>query len=279
MPAVVRKALLPAAGFGTRSLPATKAIPKEMMTLVDRPLIQYAVEEAVASGVDRIGIVIAAWKTAIARHFGPNPELEAFLASRGRLRELEEVRRVERLAEFTFIDQPEPRGLGQAVAMGEDFAAGEPVAVLNPDVVYDGRVPCLRQLLDVFEARGKSVVVLGRIGPEETKHKGVARVERVADRVFRILDLVEKPGPEKAFSDLAVLGRYVFTPGIFAALGRTGPGYGGEIQLTDAIRILLADEPVYGVMFEGRRFDAGDRPGFLEATVELGFGGRTQPDR
>jgi len=265
----VRKVIVPAAGFGTRSLPASKAIPKEMMTLVDRPLIQWAVEEAVASGLTRVGIITAAWKTAIERHFGRSPELEAFLENKGKAVELEEVRRIARLADFSFIVQDEPRGLGHAVLMGEAFAAGEPVAVMNPDTLYDAAVPCLKQLKDVFEARGASTIVLGPIDEEGTRRYGVARVEKVADRVFRVLDIVEKPGPEKAPSGLGVFGRYVFTPAIFVALRETLPGYGGEVQLTDAIRILIKREPVFGVAFEGRRFDAGGREGFIEATLAL----------
>ncbi len=265
----VRKVLVPAAGFGTRSLPASKAIPKEMMTLVDRPLIQWAVEEAVASGFSSVGIIIAAWKTAIERHFGPSPELEAFLEKKGKSAELEDVRRIARLADFSFIIQDEPRGLGHAVLTGAAFAAGEPVAVMNPDTLYEASVPCLQQLKDVFEARGASTIVLGPIDAEGTKRYGVARVEPVADRVFRVLDIVEKPGPEKAPSGWGVFGRYVFTPAIFEVLRETPPGYGGEIQLTDAIRILLKREPVFGVTFQGRRFDAGDKDGFLEATLAL----------
>jgi UTP--glucose-1-phosphate uridylyltransferase len=265
----VRKVLIPAAGFGTRSLPASKAIPKEMMTLVDRPLIQYAVEEAAGSGIVEVGIVISAWKTAIERHFRTNLELEAFLLQKGKIEALEEIRRIADLASFTFIQQPEQRGLGHAVLMGEGFAAGQPVGVLNPDTVYDCSVPCLRQLLDVFDEKRATTVVLGRIDREGTGMYGVVRAERVADRVYRVRDLIEKPGPDKAPSDLGVLGRYVFTPGIFDAIRETPPGYGGEIQLTDAIRRLLAKEPVYGVLFNGRRYDAGDKRGFIEATIGL----------
>jgi len=265
----VRKALIPAAGYATRSLPATKAVPKEMLPLVDKPMIQYAVEEAVASGITKVGIVTAAWKTAIERHFGPNPDFEAFLTARGKLDLLDSLKSVERLAEFSFILQPEQRGLGHAIAMGEEFAGGEPLAVLNPDTIYDGRVPCLRQLLDVFEEKRATTVVLGKIEPEETKKFGVVRAEKISERVFRVWDLIEKPGPEKAPSDMALLGRYVFTPGIFEALRKTAPGYGGEIQITDAIKLLLKTESVYGVLFEGYHFDAGENRGFLEATIHF----------
>ncbi|MBM3295385.1 MAG: UTP--glucose-1-phosphate uridylyltransferase [Candidatus Aminicenantes bacterium] len=272
---MVQKALIPAAGYATRSLPATKAVPKEMLPLVDKPMIQYAVEEAVASGIKEVGIVTAAWKTAIGRHFGPNPELEAFLEKKGKGELLESVKKVERLAEFAFILQPEQRGLGHAISMGEEFAGGKPLAVLNPDTIYDGRVPCLRQLIDVFEEKRATTVVLGKIDREGTKKYGVVRAEKVSERVYRILDLIEKPGPEKAPSDMAVLGRYVFTTGIFDALRNTGPGYGGEIQITDAIGLLLKTESVYGVLFEGRHFDAGGNRGFLEATIHFA---RKRPD-
>jgi UTP--glucose-1-phosphate uridylyltransferase len=265
----VRKALIPAAGFATRSLPATKAVPKEMLPLVDKPILQYTVEEAVASGVERIGIVTSGWKTAIERHFGPNPELEGFLTAKGNASVLEDIKKIERLAEFSFILQPEQRGLGHAVLMGEEFAGGEPFAVMNPDTVYDAPVPCLKQLVDVFAETRATTVVLGRIDREGARKYGVVKAEPVSGRIFRILDLAEKPGPDKAPSDMAVLGRYVFTPAIFDAIRRTGPGYGGEIQITDAIRILLRDEPVFGVLFDGRRFDAGDKLGYLEATLHF----------
>jgi len=266
---IVRKAILPAAGFGTRFLPATKAIPKEMVPIVDKPMIQYAVEEAIGSGIRSIGLVTSRWKTAIAEHFGHSPEIEKFLAGKGKAGLLAELAAIGRPAEFTEIDQPEQRGLGHAVLMAEAFAEGEPVAVLNPDTIYDCPVPCLRQLLDIFEAKGASVVVLGRIPREATRKHAVVRARPVAGRVFELEDMIEKPGPDAAPSDLAILGRYVLTPGIFDAIRKTPPGAGGEIQITDAIKILSAREPVFGVLFEGKRYDAGDKLGFLEATVDL----------
>ncbi|MGA2585717.1 MAG: UTP--glucose-1-phosphate uridylyltransferase [Candidatus Aminicenantales bacterium] len=265
----VRKAIIPAAGFGTRFLPATKAVPKEMLAVVDKPMIQYAVEEAASSGMKNIGIVTSPWKTILRRHFGRNPELEEFLKSKGEERLAAEMEELSRLAEITFIEQREPRGLGHAVLMGEAFVGDEPFAVLNPDTIYDCPVPCAKQLSDVYEKTRAAVVVLGRIDKAATGKHGVVRAEPVSDRVYRVLDLAEKPGPEKAFSDLAVLGRYIFTPDIFAAIKKTAPGIGGEIQITDAIRILLETRPVYGVLFEGRRFDAGDKFGFLEATLHF----------
>ena len=265
----VRKAVIPAAGFGTRFLPATKAVPKEMLAVVDKPMIQYAVEEAAASGMKSIGIVTRPSKTILKRHFGRDLKLEEFLESKGREGLAAEIEKLSRLADIMFVEQRKPLGLGHAVLMGEAFVGDEPFAVLNPDTIYDCPVPCAKQLADVYEKTRASVVILGRIDKAATGKHGVVRAEPVSDRVYRILDLAEKPGPEKAFSDLAVLGRYIFTPEIFAAIRKTAPGIGGEIQITDAIRVLLESRPVYGVLFEGRRFDAGDKLGFLEATLHF----------
>ncbi|MCJ7612491.1 MAG: UTP--glucose-1-phosphate uridylyltransferase [Candidatus Aminicenantes bacterium] len=265
----IRKAIIPAAGFGTRFLPATKAMPKEMLTVVDKPLIQWTVEEAVGSGLDRIGIVTSRGKSVFEDHFGRSPELEGFLQEKGKLDLLEDVRRIARLAEFAYIRQPQALGLGHAILMGEAFVAGEPFAALTPDDIYDCQPPCTRQLIDVFLEKKATVIVLGRIDAEGTKKYGVVKPQPVSPRVFRVLDMAEKPGPEKAFSDLGILGRYVFTPEIFEAIKNTPPDLRGEIQITDAIRLLLDSQPVYGVLFEGRRYDCGDKFGFLEATVNL----------
>jgi UTP--glucose-1-phosphate uridylyltransferase len=266
----VRKAIIPAAGFGTRFLPATKAQPKEMITVIDKPLIQYTVEEILGAGIRRIAVITSRGKAAMEDHFDRGPELEAFLEEKGKLDLLEEVRRISRLADFTYIRQPEMLGLGHAVLMGEDFAAGEPVAALTPDDIYDCSVPCLKQLVDAFAELRSTVIVLGRVDEEGTKKYGIIKVKRqVSERVFEIADMREKPGPEKAFSDLAILGRYVFTPEIFEAIKRTPPDSRGEIQITDAIRVLLESQPVYGYVFEGTRFDCGNKLGFLEGTIAL----------
>ncbi len=267
----VRKAIIPAAGLGTRFLPATKAIPKEMLAVVDKPMIQYAVEEATASGIKRIGIVTSSWKTAIEKHFGRSPELENFLKEKRDVESLREVENLKHLANMTYINQPAPRGLGHAVLMGKEFAGGEAFAVLNPDTIYDCPVPCLKQLIDVFEEKTATVVVLGRIDVEGTHKHGVVKAKQISERIFKLLDMVEKPGPERAFSDLAVLGRYVFTSEIFEAIEKTPPAKGGEVQLTDALRILLDSQPVYGLLVEGRHYDAGDKFGFLEAAVNFAF--------
>ncbi len=265
----LRKAVIPAAGFGTRFLPVTKALPKEMLNVIDKPLIQYCVEEAAASGLDRIGLVTSRGKAALEDHFDRNPDLESFLEEKGKFDLLEEVRRLQGLAEITAIRQPRPLGLGHAILMGETFAAGEPFAALTPDDIYDCPTPCTRQLLEVFGEKKATVIVLGRVDREGTKNYGIIKPKQISDRLFQVLDMAEKPGPEKAFSDLGILGRYVFTPEIFDAIRRTAPDAKGEIQITDAIRVLLDRQPVYGLLFEGRRFDCGNKLGFLEATFYL----------
>lgn len=265
----IKKAVIPAAGFGTRFLPATKAQPKEMLSVVDQPLIQYGVEEAVESGIKSIGIIIGRGKSAIEDHFDKSPELERFLEEKQKYEYLEEVRRISNLAEFCYIRQKEALGLGHAILMAEDYIGNEPFAVLLPDDIFDCEKPCIRQLIDVYLEYSASVIVLGRTDEEGTKKYGIIKPKQIADRLFQVEDLVEKPGPERAFSDLAVIGRYVFTPAIFGEIRRTEPDAKGEIQITDAIKLLLENQPVYGYLFEGKRYDAGDKMGFIQATVEL----------
>jgi UTP--glucose-1-phosphate uridylyltransferase len=266
----VRKAIIPAAGFGTRFLPATKAQAKEMITVIDKPLIQYTVEEAVGAGIEEIGVITSRGKSAIEDHFDRSPELEAFLEEKGKLDLLEDIRRLARLAKFSFIRQPQMLGLGHAILMGETFAAGEPVAALTPDDIYDCRVPCTKQLIDAFVQKKATVIVLGRVDKEGTKKYGIIKVKKqLSDRLFEVSDMLEKPGPERAFSDLGILGRYVFTPEIFEAIRNTPPDGRGEIQITDAIRVLLDSQPVYGYLFEGHRYDCGNKLGFLEGTIAL----------
>ncbi len=266
----VRKAIIPAAGFGTRLLPASKAQAKEMLPVIDKPLIQYTVEEAVGSGLNEIGIVTSRGKSAMEDHFDSSPELEAHLREKGKLDLLAEIESIARLATISYIRQPRMLGLGHAILMGESFAAGEPVAALTPDDIYDCPRPCTRQLIEVFEEKRTSVIVLGRVDKEGTKKYGIIKVkQQLSDRVFEVADLVEKPGPDKAFSDLGVLGRYVFTPEIFGAIRATPVDERGEIQITDAIGVLLKSQPVYGVIFEGRRYDCGNKLGFLEGTIAL----------
>jgi UTP--glucose-1-phosphate uridylyltransferase len=265
----IKKAVIPAAGFGTRFLPATKAQPKEMLSVVDKPLIQYSVEEAVSAGIEKIAVIIGRGKSSIEDHFDRSPELERFLEEKGKFDYLKEIRRISELAEFHYIRQKEALGLGHAISMAEAFIRDEPFAVLLPDDIYDCEKPCTLQLIEVYEKYESSVIVLGRTDEEGTKKYGIIKPRQISERIFQIEDLVEKPGPERAFSDLAVIGRYVFDAAIFDAIRETAPDRKGEIQITDAIGILLKKRPVYGYLFEGTRYDAGDKLGFIEATIEL----------
>jgi UTP--glucose-1-phosphate uridylyltransferase len=265
----IRKALIPAAGFGTRFLPATKSQPKEMLSVVDKPLIQYGVEEAVQSGIESIGIVISRGKSSIEDYFDRSPELEQFLEEKGKSDFLEQVRRIASLAEFCYIRQKKALGLGHAILMGERYTGQEPFVVLLPDDIFDCPTPCTKQLMDAYSELEASIVVLGRVDEEGTKKYGIVKPKQISERVFQIEDMIEKPGPERAFSDLGILGRYVFHSDIFEAIKKTDPDKGGEIQITDAIKILLETKPVYGYLFEGKRYDAGDKLGFLEASIDL----------
>jgi len=265
----IRKALIPAAGFGTRFLPATKSQPKEMLSVVDKPLIQYGVEEAVQSGIESIGIVISRGKSSIEDYFDRSPELEQFLEEKGKSDFLEQVRGIASLAEFCYIRQKKALGLGHAILMGESYIGQEPFAVLLPDDIFDCPTPCTKQLIDAYSEHEASIIVLGRVDEEGTKKYGIVKPKQISERVFQVEDMIEKPGPERAFSDLGILGRYVFHPDIFEAIKKTNPDKGGEIQITDAIRILLETKPVYGYLFEGKRYDAGDKLGFLEASIDL----------
>jgi len=265
----IRKAVIPSAGYGTRFLPATKAQPKEMLSVVDRPLIQYSVEEATGSGITHIAVIVSRGKGAIPDHFDRSPELEEFLRTKQKLDLLQEIERISELAEFHYIRQKQALGLGHAILMAEEFVAGEPFAVLLPDDIFDCPVPCTRQLIAAAEQHQASVVVLGRVDEEGTKKYGIIKPHQISERVFRVEDMIEKPGPEKAFSDLALIGRYIFTPEIFEAIRRTKPDQRGEIQITDAIKLLREDQPIYGYLFEGTRYDCGDKLGFIQATVSL----------
>jgi UTP--glucose-1-phosphate uridylyltransferase len=265
----IRKAIIPAAGFGTRFLPASKSQPKEMLSVIDKPLIQYSVEEAVHSGIETIAIITSRGKSSMEDYFDSSPELEKFLEEKGKLDLLEEIKRISGLAEFCYIRQKEALGLGHAVLMGEKFIGQEPFAVLLPDDIYDSETPCTKQLIDAYDEYQASAIVLGRTDEEGTKMYGIVKSKQISERVFQIQDLVEKPGPEKAFSDLASLGRYVFTPEIFEGIKKTKPDHRGEIQLPDGVKYLLEKQKVYGVLFEGDRYDCGDKMGFLEATISL----------
>ncbi len=269
----VRKAVLPAAGFGTRFLPATKAIPKEVLPLVDRPIIQYAVEEAMASGIEQIIIVIATGRSAIEDHFDSNPSLERWLEERGDIEMLRTVRRISEFGPVAYVHQKEQLGLGHAVLMAKELVGEEPFAVLLSDDVMlnPGGPPITKQLIDQHLAHRGSVIALQQVPADEVTRYGIVKPVHTEGRLVEIGDLVEKPAVGEAPSDLGVLGRYVLTPKIFSMLESTPRGAGGEIQLTDAIRALMQEQPVFGYRFQGERHDAGTRLGWLKATVAVGL--------
>ncbi len=269
----VRKAVFPAAGLGTRFLPATKAQPKEMLPLVDKPIIQYGVEEAMASGCDQILIITGRGKNAIEDHFDVSYELEKMLAERGKTDLLKIVQQISDMVHVAYVRQKEALGLGHAVLMAKELVGDEPFAVLLADDVVDSEVPCLKQMVDIYEETGCSVIATQVVEGKAISAYGVLDAKPVegkwAGKLFEISNLVEKPKPEDAPSNLAIIGRYVLTPGIFPALERTGTGAGGELQLTDGMKELLKTEKIYGYTFEGKRHDTGDKLGFLKATVEF----------
>jgi UTP--glucose-1-phosphate uridylyltransferase len=266
----IRKAVFPAAGLGTRFLPATKASPKEMLPLVDKPLIQYSVEESVACGVESILIITGRDKTAIEDHFDISFELEHVLKEKVKNELFEQVRAISDIAQITYTRQKQALGLGHAIYQAKDFVGSEPFAVLLADDIVDSEKPALQQLIDVYEKYNAPVIATMQIKDETISRFGVIDADEVEDGVFKIKNIVEKPKYEDAPSDMAVIGRYIFTPELFGALEKTEPGAGGEIQVADAMRILLEkDFPFYAVKLEGTRHDAGDKLGFLIATVEF----------
>ena len=267
----VRKAVIPAAGLGTRFLPATKAVPKEMLALVDKPLIQYGIEECVAAGLTQSIIVTSRGKTTIEDHFDQSFELEQMLAKRQKSDLLAVAQSVAKLTQIAYVRQAQALGLGHAVLCARELVGPEPFAVVLSDDVIDSVAPCVGQLAAVHAQYGASVVALMEVPREQISAYGVVEADEVSPGLFRIRSLVEKPKPEEAPSNLAIIGRYVLTPQIFDSLTRIAPGAGGEIQLTDGMRHLLGAQPIYGLKFEGRRFDAGDKQGFLRATVEFGL--------
>jgi UTP--glucose-1-phosphate uridylyltransferase len=258
-----------AAGYGTRLLPATKAQPKEALPLVDKPIIQYTVEEAAASGLEQVIIVTASGKRAVEDHFDRSLELEQALREKGDLERLEEIRRISDLADIVYVRQKEQLGVGHAVLTVRDVVGQEPFVLFFPDDVIIADVPVARQMLDVFEEYGASILAVERVSPADIESYGIVDPEPVRDRLVRVRGLVEKPKLEEAPSDLGIVGRYVLTPDIFAVLARTEPGKGREIQLTDALALLLAQQPVYAYLFEGCRYDTGRPLGLLQASVEL----------
>ncbi|MGE5413491.1 MAG: UTP--glucose-1-phosphate uridylyltransferase GalU [Syntrophomonadaceae bacterium] len=287
----IRVAVFPAAGLGTRFLPATKAQPKEMLPLVDRPLIQYVVEEARDAGIERIVIVTGRGKNAIEDHFDTSFELERMLEEKGKNGLLEQVREVAEIMPVSYVRQKQALGLGHAVLQAKDLVGDQPFAVLLGDDIVDAEEPCIGQMMRLYERRGNPVIALQEVPRSETRQYGIVAGERIeesprrgnaasagraegteglpAGRVVRITDMVEKPPPDKAPSNLAIIGRYLLPPEIFGILEETRPEVGGEIQLTSALKTLLSRRPIDGYLFEGRRYDAGDKLGFLKATVEF----------
>jgi len=263
----IRKAVIPAAGFGTRFLPATKSQPKEMLPIVDKPVIQYVVEEAVASGITDILMVIGRGKRAIEEHFDRNFELEGELAEKGRIEELKVIRRISELADIHFVWQKELKGLGDAVACARHHIGDEPFAVLLGDTLVESATPVTHQLVQLYDRYQESVVALEEVERSKIGRYGVIRGRRILEQVYLIEDFVEKPTPEEAPSNLAIAGRYVLSGEIFEALKRTAPGKNDEIQLTDAMRLLVENRAMYGLKFDGRRHDIGNRLDFVKTNV------------
>jgi UTP--glucose-1-phosphate uridylyltransferase len=272
----VRKAVLPAAGLGTRFLPATKAQPKEMLVVVDKPQIQYVAEECVASGIEHIIIVTGKGKNSIEDHFDYAPALERFLEEKGKQDQIDMVRSISEMVQVSYTRQKEPLGLGHAVLVAKDLVGDEPFAVLLGDVLIPGENPATKQLIDVYNATSTGAIAVEEVPRDKTYLYGIVAGEPAplppfGERLLRIRDLVEKPKPANAPSNLAITGRYVLPPAIFDCLERTKPGAGGELQLTDALRILAKEQGLWALIYEGISYDAGDKLGFLKATVELGM--------
>jgi UTP--glucose-1-phosphate uridylyltransferase len=268
----IRKAVIPAAGLGTRVLPASKVIPKELLPIVDKPILQYMVEEAAQSGIEQVVLVTARGKEAMADHFDVTPELEAVLEAKSKTALLEEMREIHKLCEIITVRQHQPLGLGHAIGCARGAVGDEPfVALLPDDMIYCPEHPGCKQLIDVYDEYGKSVVGLIETPPHQISWYGIVEFERVTDKVVKISDCIEKPKPEQAPSNLGIVARYLFTPDIFDAIDHTPPGIGGEIQITDAIKRRAKEGKVMGRIFDGLRFDAGDKLGYLEAIIHHAF--------
>ena len=265
----IKKAIIPAAGLGTRFLPATKAQPKEMLPIVDKPTLQYIIEECVASGIEEILIITGRNKKSIEEHFDRNIELEIELEKANKQEMLDMVREISDMVNIHFIRQKEPRGLGHAILCAKSFVGNEPFAVLlGDDVVYNDDKPCLKQLIDCYGEYKTSVLGVQNVADENVNKYGIVSGIKIEDRVYKVKNLIEKPSIDEAPSNIAILGRYIITPKIFEILENTEPGKGNEIQLTDGLLKLIEEEAMYAYNFEGRRYDVGDKLGFLEATVE-----------
>ncbi|WP_270659131.1 UTP--glucose-1-phosphate uridylyltransferase GalU [Paraclostridium bifermentans] len=265
----VRKAIIPAAGLGTRFLPATKSQPKEMLPIVDKPTLQYIIEEAVNSGIEEILVVTGRSKKSIEDHFDRSVELEIELEQKGKTDMLEMVKEISNMLDIHFIRQKEPKGLGHAIYCAKSFVGDEPFAVLLGDDIVDNEVPCLAQLINAYNEYNTSILGVQEVEKENTDKYGILDAKFIEDRVYKVKDMIEKPKVEEAPSNIAILGRYIITPAIFEILENQAPGKGGEIQLTDALKVLGEHEAIYAYNFEGRRYDVGDKLGFLEATIDF----------
>ena len=265
----VKKAIIPAAGLGTRFLPATKAQAKEMLPIVDKPTLQYIIEEAIESGIEEILIVTGRNKKSIEDHFDRSVELELELEQKGKTAMLEMVQDISNMVNIHYIRQKEPKGLGHAIHCAKSFIGDEPFAVLLGDDIVDASTPCLKQMIDAYDEYKTTVLGVQEVARENVDKYGILDVKHIEDRVYKVKDMVEKPAVEEAPSNIAILGRYIITPEIFNILENQAPGKGGEIQLTDALQKLATKEAIYAYNFEGRRYDVGDKLGFLEATVDF----------
>ncbi len=270
----ITKAVFPAAGLGTRFLPATKASPKEMLALVDKPLIQYVVEEAVSSGIEEVVLITGRGKRAIEDHFDVAFELEEDLKAKGKHKLLSEVQHIANLVTFCYIRQKMAMGLGHAILTSRRVVGGEPFAVLLGDDIIDSTVPVLKQMLDLYKRYPSTILAIQKVHHSQTHQYGIIDAKKLENGVYLVKDLVEKPSPDEAPSNLAIIGRYILMPEIFEALEHTQPGKGGEIQLTDGLKLLMQKQPIYAYEFQGVRYDAGDKLGFLKATVEFGLKNR-----
>ena len=265
----VKKAIIPAAGLGTRFLPATKSQPKEMLPIVDKPTLQYIIEEAIESGIEEILIITGRNKKSIEDHFDKSVELELELEQKGKKEMLEMVRDISNMVNIHYIRQKEPKGLGHAIHCAKSFIGDEPFAVLLGDDIVDADTPCLKQLINTYDEYKTTILGVQEVAKEDTDKYGILDVKHIEDRVYKVKDMVEKPSVESAPSNIAILGRYIINPSIFEILENQEPGKGGEIQLTDALKTLSTQEAIYAYNFEGRRYDVGDKFGFLEATIDF----------
>ncbi|MFV9677021.1 MAG: UTP--glucose-1-phosphate uridylyltransferase GalU [Methanosarcinales archaeon] len=266
---MIRKAVIPAAGLGTRFLPATKSMPKEMLPIIDKPIIQFVVEEAIASGIDDIIIITGRGKRAIEDYFDTSPELENHLVKNEKYELLREIKDISSLAEIHYIRQKEPNGLGDAVLKAEKHIGAEPFAVLLGDDIIKAKVPCIKQLMTLFDEYNQhAVIAVEEVSAEKISDYGILKGREIADSIYRVEDIIEKPSLDEAPSNIGAVGRYILTPKIFECIRKTGQGKGNEIQLTDAIRLLKSEEAVYGYVFEGTRYDAGDKAGYVKAIID-----------